>query len=356
VTGLIDPVEVDFIADSLAAAEAARVEALVIQLNSGGALVSENKLSALAERLRRARVPVAVWIGPSGAAAGGGALRIARAASVVGVAPGADAHGPVGSGIRVDAPVLGDFIVGLDELRVGARVLDTARVIDTPDGPRRQPVSVRFAKPALLPRLLHTVASPSVAYLLLVAGLLLIVFEFFTVGVGVAGAVGAGSVVLALYGLSVLPTRSVSAGLLVIGLAGFTIDLQAGAPRTWTVIGTIAMVAGSLRLYDGYVVPWWTVILVVVGVALAMVAGMPAMLRARFSTPTIGRESMIGEMGSATADVDPEGTITLRGALWRARTNRATPIVAGAPVRVVAIDGLVLEVEPEEGGAKDAHH
>jgi membrane-bound serine protease (ClpP class) len=65
---------------------------------------------------------------------------------------------------------------------------------------------------------------------------------------------------------------------------------------------------------------------------------------------------MIGEMGSATADVDPEGTVTVRGALWRARTNRATPIAAGEPVRVVAIDGLLLEVEPEEGAAKEARH
>ena len=262
----------------------------------------------------------------------------------------------MGTAARVDAPVLGDFIVGLDGLRVGGRTLHTATVVRTPAGPRRQPVGVRFAKPALLPRLLHTVASPSVAYLLLVVGLVLVVFEFFTVGVGVAGAVGAGSLILAFYGLSVLPTRPVSAGLLALGVAGFAIDVQAGAPRTWTVIGTTALLVGSFRLYDGHVVPWWTVLLVVGGVALMMVAGMPAMLRARFSTPTIGRESMIGEMGAAAADVDPEGTVTVRGALWRARTNRATPIVAGDVVRVVAIDGLLLEVEPEEGGAKDAHH
>jgi membrane-bound serine protease (ClpP class) len=156
--------------------------------------------------------------------------------------------------------------------------------------------------------------------------------------------------------LSVLPTRPVSAGLLALGIAGFAIDVQAGAPRTWTVIGTVALLAGSLRLFDGFGIPWWTVVLVVGGIALMMVAGMPAMLRARFSTPTIGRESMVGEMGAAAADVDPEGTVTVRGALWRARTNRATPIVAGDIVRVVAIDGLLLEVEPEEGGAKDAHH
>jgi membrane-bound serine protease (ClpP class) len=356
VTGLIDPVEVDFIADSLRAAERRRVEALVIQLNSGGSVVSDRRLDALARRLAQARVPVAVWVGPSSSRAEDGALRIARAADVVGVAPGADVVGAVGSAARVDAPVLGDFIVGLDGLPVGGLALDTARVVRTPGGPRLQPVGVRFSKPALLPRLLHTVASPSVAYLLFVVGLVLIVFEFFTVGVGVAGAVGAGSLILAVYGLSVLPARPVFAGLLALGVAGFAIDVQAGAPRTWTVIGTIALLIGSFRLYDGYVVPWWTVLLVVGGVALLMVAGMPAMLRARFSTPTIGRESMIGEMGAAAADVDPEGTVTVRGALWRARTNRATPIVAGDAVRVVAIDGLLLEVEPEEGGAKEAHH
>jgi membrane-bound serine protease (ClpP class) len=65
---------------------------------------------------------------------------------------------------------------------------------------------------------------------------------------------------------------------------------------------------------------------------------------------------MIGEMGTALADVSPEGTVEIRGAPWRARTNRATPITRGAQVRVVGIDGLLLEVEPEVGGAREAHH
>jgi hypothetical protein len=82
---------------------------------------------------------------------------------------------------------------------------------------------------------------------------------------------------------------------------------------------------------------------------LAMVAGMPTMVRSRFSTPTIGRDWMIGELGEARTDIAPEGIITLRDAPWRARTNRATPIRKDEPARVVAIEGLVLEVEPEEG-------
>jgi membrane-bound serine protease (ClpP class) len=62
---------------------------------------------------------------------------------------------------------------------------------------------------------------------------------------------------------------------------------------------------------------------------------------------------MIGELGDAVGPVDPDGVVRVREATWRARTNRATPIPAGGQVRVVAIDGVTLEVEPEAGGARD---
>jgi membrane-bound serine protease (ClpP class) len=84
-----------------------------------------------------------------------------------------------------------------------------------------------------------------------------------------------------------------------------------------------------------------------------MLGGMPAMVRSRFSTPTIGREWMVGEVGTAQGPVAPDGIVSVRDAPWRARTNRATPIAAGDAVLVVAIDGLVLEVEPQVGAAVD---
>jgi membrane-bound serine protease (ClpP class) len=115
----------------------------------------------------------------------------------------------------------------------------------------------------------------------------------------------------------------------------------------------VAFALGSLLLFDGVSVSWITLLVAFVGITLAMVAGMPTMVRSRFSTPTIGRDWMIGEMGTARTDIAPDGVVTLRDAPWRARTNRATPIRKQDPVRVVAIEGLVLEVEPEEGGAKD---
>ena len=196
--------------------------------------------------------------------------------------------------------------------------------------------------------------SPPVAYFLLVAGLTLMVFEFFTVGIGLAGAIGAVAVVLAAYGLAVLPTRPVAVALIVLGILGYAVDVQAGAPRFWTGIGTVAVIAGSWMLYAGLPVPWLTAVLTVTGVALFMLAAMPATVRARFSTPTIGRESMVGEVGLATADLAPEGMVRVRDALWRARTNRATPISSGDRVRVAGVEGLVLQVEPTEGDAGGA--
>ncbi len=90
--------------------------------------------------------------------------------------------------------------------------------------------------------------------------------------------------------------------------------------------------------------------------AVAVLAGMPAMVRTRFSTPTIGREWMIGEEGEAVTKVDPDGTVRVRDALWRARTNRATPLDVGETVIVAGLDGLVLEVESIDPERRPKEH
>ena len=141
--------------------------------------------------------------------------------------------------------------------------------------------------------------------------------------------------------------------LILLAMFGYGVDIQTGVPRVWTGIATVAFALGSIFLFDGVSASWITLLVAFVGITLAMVAGMPTMVRSRFSTPTIGRDWMIGEMGVARTDIAPDGVVTLRDAPWRARTNRATPIRKLALVRVVAIEGLVLEVEPEEGGARD---
>lgn len=372
-TGRIDPILVDFVEDALRKAAERRDEVIVLRLDSRGSLVSRNRLERLAARIAASQVPVAVWVGPTGSRAYGGAFRLVTAAAVAGEAPGSrigrssadGVPGAIGStearrrGIIDNAsPTLGDFLVSLNGREVGDRKLITSRVV-TENGESRQEAAgqVRFAKVGLVHRVLHATARPGVAYLLLMVGLLLLVFEFFTAGIGVAGVTGAGSLILAAYGLAVLPTNPVALAAVGLGVFGLAVDVQTGAPRAWTVIGAVALCLGSWQLFPGdLALSWLTLVFVIGGSAALMISGMAAMVRSRFSTPTIGRESMTGEMGEATTGVDPEGTVRIRGAVWRARTNRATPIAEGEAVRVVGIDGLLLEVEPEEGGARDAGH
>src|SRR5215212_1980892 len=106
VSGYIDPVVADFLGDAIDTAEADDVEALVIQLNSPGDLLPDDELEALARRVAEARVPIAVWIGPSGAEATGGAARLVSEAALKGMAPGTRyGNEPQGLGGEVPAPL-----------------------------------------------------------------------------------------------------------------------------------------------------------------------------------------------------------------------------------------------------------
>lgn len=182
---------------------------------------------------------------------------------------------------------------------------------------------------------------------------MLLVFELFTAGVGIAGLIGVGLFTLGSYGLGVLPARPLGIVLLVLAILAFAVDIQTNIPRFYTALGMALFVVGTFTLYDGLSMSWVTIGFGIVGAALYAYSGMPSMVRTRFSTPTIGRQWMIGAMGEAVSDLSPEGMVRINDAPWRAITNRATPLKSGDAVRVVGIDRLVLEVEPEAGGAKD---
>jgi len=365
VSGLLDPVLVDFVEEAVADADACGAVAVVLQLDSSGAVVDDDRFDQLLDRIDAAEVPVTVWVGPSGAQARDEAAELVAAADVAALAPGSrlapEGARSYGSDAAAEAGLtdfggrqaatVGDFVVNLADHGVDVEVSER----EEGDEIRRAPVTrTTFSSLPLVDNLAHTVASPPVAYLLFVIGMALLLFEFFTAGVGVAGVVGAGFFVLGAYGLAVLPADPLGVALLVLAVPAYGVDVQTGVPRVWSVIATVLFVAGSLLLYDGGLsLSWITLLIGIVGMVLAMVGGMPGMVRSRFATPTIGREWMIGEEGTARTAVDPEGTVVVRGAPWRARTNRATPIPAGAPVRVAAIEGLLLEVEPTEGAARD---
>jgi membrane-bound serine protease (ClpP class) len=146
--------------------------------------------------------------------------------------------------------------------------------------------------------------------------------------------------------------------LILLAMLAFAIDVQVGIPRFWTGVGIVFTIVASWYLFEplpgASLRPSWIALLAGIGgVMLTFIVGMPSMVRTRFATPTIGREWMIGEEGTAIDDVDPDGIVEVGEGRWRARTNRATPVSAGARFRVAAIDGVTLEIEPLEGAARD---
>jgi membrane-bound serine protease (ClpP class) len=397
VSGLFDDIIVDEIGDAIERSDEQGAQALVLQVNSRGAVVGDDVMAELLQRIADAPLPIGVWVGPAGAARlYGTPAQILAVADVTGMAPGARV-GFTGPPLDLaDATI--DFGIADDSLRNGSLglsdarsldvfkqrvsdegiatvpnmldaldgyeedgvVLDTTTEVVTDDGTvQRDTIAVtRFSKLGLVEQLFHTVASPAVAYLLLLVGLALLVFEFYTAGVGIAGVVGAGATILACYGLAALPARGWAVGLIVAAMIAFAIDVQVGFPRVWTGVGVMLSIVGSWYLFEplpgaSLRPSWITLIAGIGGIMLTFIVGMPSMVRTRFATPTIGREWMIGELGSVVERVDPDGVVEVRDARWRARVNRATPVEPGEQIRVVAIDGVTLEVEPLDGAAKD---
>jgi len=392
VSGFFDSIVVDEIEAAITRAEADGAQALILQMNSKAALVGRDVMREVYERIEGASVPIAIWVGPSGARATGLVAQLLSAADATGMAPGARigrtgtpltdtvSFGDATDELRTktlgfqDArrsgalkleisdegvPTIRNMVFALDGIVVNGVELDTAVETIGDDGTVSNDITtVRFHKLGIWQQMLHTSASPPVAYLFLIIGLALMVFEFFTAGVGVAGVVGAVLVLLAAFGLGELPERVWALALILVSMIAFSVDVQVGIPRLWTGVGLALFAVGSWALFpevDQYNlrVSWLTLLVGIGGIALTFVSGMPSMTRTRFATPTVGREKLIGEIGPAVSDISPEGSVKILGARWKARTNRATPIKSGENARVVAIDGVVLEVEPESGGARD---
>lgn len=382
VAGLIDPAVRDYMLSQLDQAEAdPDTVGYLLWMNSNGSVLSDEDYLELATRLRESPVETALWVGNTGSTARGGAAELASVVDHVAVTPNSTigqtgerrlpiewgtafgdaadrletsvftANQAIEAGISIgpleNTVPIGSFATMLSGFEVFECVSAEGALATVPT---TQPL---LSGLPLAHQLFHTAASPEVAYLLFVMGLAIIVFELFVAGVGIAGVIGAGSLFLGGYGLAILPVNWWAVALLVLAMFFLAIDIQTNVPRFYTIVGMICFVLGTWFLYDGVSMSWITALAGIVAALLYAYTGMPSMVRTRFSTPTIGRKWMIGEMGQALSAVDPEGTVQIRNVTWRAITNRATPIQQGESIRVIGIDRLILEVEPEDGGAKD---
>jgi membrane-bound serine protease (ClpP class) len=384
VNGLIDERLVEFVLDVVETTDAGLV---VLQVDSRGAV--DGAVDRLIDGIADAERPVVVWVGPAPAVAQGGALQVMLSATIRSAAPearlglavptvagGADDRSavserfpqltdallwshvevsePIEDVVDVVSPSIGQLIVGLDGTEVA--VGDTSVVLETAsteleDGLEvtRPAAEVRFIKPGIVDRTLRIALQPETAFLLLVMGLALVVFEFFAAGPGVAAAGGVASILLAGYGLATLPVNWWAVALALVGIALYVFEAQRNALGFPALVGTGLLVSGGLFLNAGgpqIEVTWWAVALTVAATALFFSVALTTVARARFSTHTIGRAGLIGTRGTAESALDPEGVVVIDGSRWRARARRGAGLGSGDVIEVIGIDGVVLEVEP----------
>lgn len=369
VSGPLDASALDFISDSIVSgAEVGQVLA-VIQLNSR-AVLDREAFERLESLLESPPLPVAVWVGPAPAVALGGAARLPELVSHAAMAPGTELgrlHPEVlGDDHRVSSESIAAKDSGLDlqptfrqylqalngvtfETADGAIVVSTLQEIEGGVTSR----AVTFRKPGLGTRFLRLAVTPEATFFFLVVGLSIVVFEFYALGPGVAAAVGGASVLLAGWGLVTLPVNWWALGLVVPGFLILVAAHQRGGIVVLTLVGSVILQLAGMFLVAGHgqIGPrWWLVLPSVLAVLFFFLLAMPTVQRARLSTETIGRDSLIGELGKALADFSPDGLVEVRGARWRGTAHREAGITRGDAVVVTGVDGLFLEVDVPGSG------
>jgi len=198
-------------------------------------------------------------------------------------------------------------------------------------------------------KLLAFIGDPNIAYILMLVGIYGLIFEFANPGMVLPGVAGAIALVLALFAFQVMPINYAGVGLIILGI-GFMIG-EAVMPTYGSlgIGGLIAFVIGSVILIDTDL-PGYGISPVLIGVfTLASAAffffAIGMALKARRRPVVSGREELIGSTGIVLEDFSGTGRIRIHGEIWSAHCGE--PLHAGQAVRVAALKGLVLWVEPE---------
>ena len=208
-------------------------------------------------------------------------------------------------------------------------------------------------------RLLAVLTDPTVAYLLLLVGLYGLLLEGYSPGAIVPGVVGAISLLLALYALQVLPVNYAGVGLIVLGVILMGTEFAMPSFGALGIGGLVALIVGSLILFDtevpGFGVPGQLVLGIGIASGVAVMGLVWLAARARKRPVSTGTAELVGHLAIALDDFHGRGRVHIRGETWQAES--AGPVVRGQPLRVPAIDGLVLRVAPPaDSTSAPPHH
>ena len=364
---------------------------VIIELDTPGGLAEA--MRKIVQDILASKVPVAVFVSPSGARAASAGVMITMAADIAAMAPGTNigaAH-PVGAGGKeidgsMSEKVINDMVAQAKSvaekrgknaewveqaIRESVSVTETealeknvidlvARDIDDlieqingRDIPEKGVLKLDKSKKVelketLRTKVLKTISNPNIAYILMMIGLAGLYFELSHPGAIFPGVVGGICLILAFFAMQTLPVNYAGFLLIVLAIIFFIMEMKITSYGLLSVAGVIALLLGSLMLFEGSSRDMrlsWGVILPTIGLVsgfFVVVAGL--VFRAQISKPATGSLGLVGEIGVVKKALDPQGKVFVHGELWNA-TSRVR-LEEDAKVRVVNVINLMLEVEP----------
>jgi membrane-bound serine protease (ClpP class) len=390
--GSINPGLAEFIISGIQEAEKQQAEALVIQLDTPGGL--DSSMRQIVQAISNARVPVIVYVSPSGARAASAGVFITEAAQVAAMAPGTNigaAH-PVSIGMSkmdktMEKKVLNDFVAygralveekgrnpdwmekairqsvsisasealklkvvdlmadNLDDLlsKVNGRrvtVHGQPWVLKTAGAP------VKEIAEGLRTRLLKYIADPNIAFILMMIGLAGIYFELAHPGVVLPGVVGALCLLLAFFAFQTLPINYIGVLLILLAFVFFILEFKITSYGLLSLGGVTSLFLGAVMLFrgegGGMDISWGVLIPTVVTVSLFFIVVAGIVFRSHFQRALTGTAGMVGERGVAVTPLAPEGQVFVHGEYWHAVSDE--PIGAKEPVEILEVKDLQLRV------------
>lgn len=399
--GVIHPIAAEFFDDMLTRADTAGARLAIIILRTPGGLLESTR--TIVSRMIASRTPVVVFVGPSGARAASAGFIITLAADIAAMAPGTHigaAH-PVPAGGQQQP----------DETMAEKAASDTAAYARTLAGARKRNVELAAeavldsraftdqealtAEPPLIDlvavdveallaeldgrsitrfdgrevtvdttgvvverlemtrrqQLLSAIAHPQIAYLLMTIGMLGLVVEMWNPGAIVPGVIGGICLLLAFFAFQVLPVNTTGIALIVLGVILLVAEVFVPSFGILGIGGIVAMVAGAVMVtteVPGLTVSYEFIIPVAVAAAGLLVFLGRLAIKAQRAPTVTGAEGLVGERGQVLIETGPEraGQVRVHGEIWRATSTAVIP--AGARVRVTAVDGLTIGVEPAD--------
>jgi membrane-bound serine protease (ClpP class) len=191
---------------------------------------------------------------------------------------------------------------------------------------------------------------PNVAYLLLVGGVLLAILALLNPGTGILEVAALFALILAGWAVYNLPINPWALLVLLLGVFPFLLAVRRSRRLIYLALAILTLVIGSAFLFQGE--GWQPAVHPVLALVVSALAGgfvwlvVTKSLEAVMARPDHDLNRLIGAIGEAKTDIHMEGSVQVAGELWSARSLK--PIPAGTPVRVVKMNGFVLEVEAVE--------